>query len=138
MTSVSYRPEVIITDVVSNEGTSQSNDEQLQVETSSNHESNQVETSSSHESNQVETSNSHESNQVEASSNAINASAVQPVLQPASTVHYAPAIKLPKLVLPKFKGDITNYRTFWESFQSAVHRNSYLTNIDKFNYLLSL
>ena len=87
----------INSDVVSNEGKSQSNDEQLQVETSSNHESNQVETLSSHESNQVETSSSHESNQVEASSNAINASAVQPVLQPASTVHYAPAIKLPQI-----------------------------------------
>ena len=27
--------------------------------------------------------------------------------------------KLPKLVLPKFKGDVTNYRAFWETFQSS-------------------
>ena len=31
--------------------------------------------------------------------------------------------KLPKLVLQKFKGDITNYRAFWESFESSVHKN---------------
>ena len=46
--------------------------------------------------------------------------------------------KLPKLILPKFKGDVTNYRTFWETFQSAVHHNEELTTIDKFNYLFSL
>jgi hypothetical protein len=43
--------------------------------------------------------------------------------------------KLPKLVLSKFKGDIMNYRTFWDSFNSAVHRNPGLSKIDKFNYL---
>ena len=53
-------------------------------------------------------------------------------------VNHATSIKLAKLVLPKFRGDITSYRTFWESFESAVHKNVYLSNIDKFNYLLSL
>ena len=56
----------------------------------------------------------------------------------AQLANHATSIKLPKLVLPKFRGDITSYRTFWESFESAVHKNVYLTNIDKFNYLLSL
>ena len=46
--------------------------------------------------------------------------------------------KLPKLVLPKFKGDVTNYRAFWETFQSAVHDNEELSTIAKFNYLFSL
>ena len=46
--------------------------------------------------------------------------------------------KLPKFVLPKFKGDITQWRTFWDSFNSAVHTNQFLTNIDKFNHLNSL
>jgi hypothetical protein len=41
-------------------------------------------------------------------------------------------------VLPKFKGDITNYRTFWDTFESAVHTNPELSKIDKFNYLNSL
>ena len=46
--------------------------------------------------------------------------------------------KLPKLVLPKFRGDVTQWRTFWDSFNSTIHTNSYLTTIDKFNHLNSL
>ena len=46
--------------------------------------------------------------------------------------------KLPKLVLPKFRGDVTQWRTFWDSFNSAIHTNSYLTTIDKFNHLNAL
>ena len=46
--------------------------------------------------------------------------------------------KLPKLVLPKFRGDVTQYRTFWDSFESVVHTNAELSQIDKFNYLNSL
>ena len=46
--------------------------------------------------------------------------------------------KLPKLILPKFIGDITSYRPFWEIFESSVHNNMQLTIIDKFNYLVSL
>ena len=45
---------------------------------------------------------------------------------------------MPKLVLPKFKGEITSYRTFWDTFESAVHKNPELSKIDKFNYLNSL
>ena len=46
--------------------------------------------------------------------------------------------KLPKLVLPKFRGEVTNWRSFWNSFNSAVHVNPGLSKIDKFNYLNSL
>ena len=46
--------------------------------------------------------------------------------------------KLPRLVLPKFRGDVTLWRTFWDSFNIAIHTNSYLTTIDKFNHLNSL
>ena len=46
--------------------------------------------------------------------------------------------KLPKLVLPKFRGDVTQWRAFWDSFNSAIHSNSFLTKIDKFNHLNSL
>ena len=47
-------------------------------------------------------------------------------------------LKLPKLVLPKFWGDATKFRTFWDSFESAVHKNPGLSKTDKFNYLNSL
>ena len=43
--------------------------------------------------------------------------------------------RLPKLSLPKFRGDFTQWNTFWDSFQVAVHRNEGISNIDKFNYL---
>lgn len=31
--------------------------------------------------------------------------------------------KLPKLSLPRFKGDVTKWITFWDSFESALHSN---------------
>ena len=32
-------------------------------------------------------------------------------------------VKLPKLVLRPFNGDITIWNTFWESYDSAIHKN---------------
>ena len=40
--------------------------------------------------------------------------------------------RLLKLSLPKFTGDVTKWNTFWDSFQSAVHRKEGISNIDKF------
>ena len=38
--------------------------------------------------------------------------------------------KLPKMVLPKFRGEVTNWLSFWDSFNSAVHVNPGLSKID--------
>ena len=46
--------------------------------------------------------------------------------------------RLPKLVLPKFKGEITKFKSFWDSFDSAVNKNADLSSVDKFNYLHAL
>ena len=46
--------------------------------------------------------------------------------------------KLPKLTLPKFDGCPTSWAPFWGCFASAVHENSHLDNIEKFQYLKSL
>lgn len=46
--------------------------------------------------------------------------------------------KLPKLILPRFRGDVTKWTSFWDSFKSAVHKNEAISLIDKFNYLNSL
>ena len=46
--------------------------------------------------------------------------------------------KLPKLVLPKFRGDVTQWQNFWDSFNSAIHSNPHLSLIDKFNHLHAL
>ena len=43
--------------------------------------------------------------------------------------------RLPKLVLPVFRGDVTRWITFWDSYKSAIHTNSQLTKIDKFSLL---
>ena len=49
-----------------------------------------------------------------------------------------PKVKLPKLTLERFTGDITAWSTFWETFESSIRQNTSLSNIDKFNYLSSL
>ena len=45
------------------------------------------------------------------------------------------ASRLPKLTLPIFGGDPLKWQTFWDSFDSAVHSNNVLTNVQKLNYL---
>ena len=49
-----------------------------------------------------------------------------------------PSVRLPKLSLKPFNGDITQWTTFWDSFKSAIHDNPTLSDLDKFNYLRSL
>ena len=45
--------------------------------------------------------------------------------------------RLPKLTLQKFRGVVTTWSTFWDSFKAAVHDNDSIPKIDKFNYLNS-
>ena len=47
-------------------------------------------------------------------------------------------IRLPKINLLKFKGDITKFNSFWQSFECAVHNNNDVSKINKLNYLFSL
>lgn len=47
-------------------------------------------------------------------------------------------VKLPKLTLRPFSGDVTLWTTFWDSYESAIHKNDELSDVDKFNYLRSL
>ena len=46
--------------------------------------------------------------------------------------------KLPKITLPRFNGEITKFRAFWDRFQSAVDNNTSISPVDKFNYLHAL
>ena len=46
-------------------------------------------------------------------------------------------VKLPKLTIQPFGGDLTNWTTFWDSYKAAIHNGS-LSEIEKFNYLRSL
>lgn len=47
-------------------------------------------------------------------------------------------VKLPKLAIRPFDGNITKWTTFWDSFESAIDSSPGLSDIDKFNYLRSL
>ena len=60
---------------------------------------------------------------------------------PISSIHSQATptkTRLPKLVLPKFNGEITKFTSFWDSFDSAVNKNVELSPVDKFNYLHAL
>lgn len=45
-------------------------------------------------------------------------------------------VRLPKLEIPKFGGDIMKWTGFWEQFSTAVHNQTNVAKIDKFNYLV--
>ncbi len=49
-----------------------------------------------------------------------------------------PHVRLPKLSLTKFGGDVTKWTTFWDTFESSVHNNTTLSDIERFSYLSSL
>ena len=69
---------------------------------------------------------------------------------PATTeppAHHEPAapvlvrsqpVKLPKLQIKPFYGDIVHWTSFWDSYESAIHNCPALSDVDKFNYLKSL
>jgi hypothetical protein len=53
--------------------------------------------------------------------------------------HFVPSLpKLPKLELPKYGGKVTEWNSFWELYDSAIHSNPTISKVNKFNYLQSL
>ena len=48
-----------------------------------------------------------------------------------------PVMKLPKLTIENFSGDISKWQNFWSQFSETIHKNQYLSKSDKFNYLKS-
>ena len=48
--------------------------------------------------------------------------------------HQFTANRLPKLTLPMFSGNPLDWLIFWGSFQAAIHLNSNLSGVQKFNY----
>ena len=72
----------------------------------------------------------------------VMSSRVSPSLFPSMVPHppsvVVPQVRLPKLSIRKFNGDLTRWVTFWDSFDSSIHTNPTLSSVDKFNYLISL
>ena len=65
------------------------------------------------------------------------------VLGPAPAAVASPApgsnkINLPKLSIAPFEGSYVKWLTFWDSYESAVHNNPELSDVNKFTYLQSL
>ena len=56
----------------------------------------------------------------------------------ASGTTHGPNVKLPKISLPRFNGNPVKWTPFWDSFQSAIHLNTEISDVDKFSYLRSL
>ena len=56
-------------------------------------------------------------------------------LYPLELVEASETSRLPKLSLPTFNGNPLQWQTFWDSFNAAVHSNSNLSGVEKFNYL---
>ena len=44
-------------------------------------------------------------------------------------------VRLPKISLQPFDGELTSWTPFWDAFKAAIHDNNSLTDVDKFNYL---
>ena len=85
-----------------------------------------------------EPSGSQNSNDSTSANQPPSTSVTVPTIQNSQTTGPPSAIsKLPKLTLPKFKGEVTQFKSFWDIFESAVHSNPTWTKIAKFNYLVA-
>lgn len=46
-------------------------------------------------------------------------------------------VRLPKLEIQPFDGEFIRWPEFWDQFESTIHKNASLDNVDKFKYLRS-
>ncbi len=46
-------------------------------------------------------------------------------------------VRLPKVSLPNFDGNYRNWASFYDLFRSMIHENSNLSNVERYQYLLS-
>ena len=58
--------------------------------------------------------------------------------RPATDPTSLPRVRLPKLTIRSFNSDLMAWTTFRDSFESSIHKNPSLSDIDRFNYLRSL
>lgn len=49
----------------------------------------------------------------------------------------AQSIALPKIEIPRFDSDVTLWCSFHDTYQSLIHENTSITDIERFHYLLS-
>ena len=56
-------------------------------------------------------------------------------IEPSTSDSLGKGVKLPKLDVPTFDGDILHWRTFWEQFCVSIHDRSNLSDAEKLVYL---
>lgn len=54
---------------------------------------------------------------------------------PTLTPSEVPGLKLPKLDVPTFNGNILYWRSFWKQFSLSIHDRTNLSNSEKLVYL---
>ena len=57
------------------------------------------------------------------------------LLPSSSTKESDLKVKLPKIELSKFNGQVLKWQTFWDQFEYAIHSKESLCDIDKFTHL---
>lgn len=55
--------------------------------------------------------------------------------EPSAATRDGKGVKLPKLDVPTFNGNILNWRSFWEQFSVSVHSRTALSDAEKLVYL---
>ncbi len=60
---------------------------------------------------------------------------------PPAPVNPAPVVNTrassrPKILLPRFNGEIFKWQSFWQAFDAEIHSDPNTANINKFNYLM--
>ena len=62
-------------------------------------------------------------------------SKIEIIIRRSEYQRHGNTVKLPKLELKKFDGNILKWQEFWDAFDSTIHQNNRLQRVDKFNYL---
>ena len=60
-----------------------------------------------------------------------------PITASSVSLSHLPRVKLPELTIKKFTADLAKWNTFWDMFESSVHKNPTLSDVDKFSYFVS-
>ena len=53
----------------------------------------------------------------------------------ANSFAHRQSVKLPKLIIEKYNGDVSKWQEFWSQYETAIHTNDALCKREKFTYL---